>query len=323
MKFYYVILLLIFNCISSFGQVGGESIYSFLRLNMSSNYASLGGFIPSADMRGVNSVFSNPALVDSLDNMSASLNYISYVSDINYGSMLYGAKVGSDLMITGGVEFLNYGDFEELDDVGNQLGTFNCKEHVLFVSFSRNILKNLRFGATFSTIFSHLETYRSFGIVSNLGLIYKIDNQKLTIGFSAMNLGCQLTKYAYEREKLPLDLRFGISKILLHAPLRFSFTLHDLQCPKLDDDFMRSFVNHIILSTELFPESPVSVKAGFNFQTHNDLYVSDLTPFPGFSFGVDVRLKRFSVQYSRRCLSPAASANFFTAEIFISNFVVR
>ena len=60
-----------------------------------------------------------------------------------------------------------------------------------------------------------------------------------------------------------------------------------------------------------------------NVMAHNDLYVTDGSVFPGFSFGVDVRLKRFSVQYSRQCVSPAASANMFTVELMIGKMIGR
>lgn len=305
-------------------QIGGESIYSFLRLTTSSNYASLGGFSPSVNIKGVNSVFSNPALVDSLDNLSASVNIVAYVAGINYGSVCYGGRVGEEWLLSGALQFVNYGEFSQTDETAADLGTFSCADRVFMVSASRNLSPQIRFGASAKAIFSSLENYRSSGLAFDLGFLYNIDSQKIALALTAQNLGCQLTKYTPgEREKLPFDLLLGFSKTLLHAPFRFSVTVHDLQKPKLDDDFLTSFANHFIVSAELFPEKTVSPKAGFNFQRHNDLYVSGLTPFPGFSVGIDVRLKRFSVQYSRQCLSPAASSNLFTAEIFFSQFAVR
>ncbi|MBO7568536.1 MAG: hypothetical protein J6T60_15730 [Bacteroidales bacterium] len=49
----------------------------------------------------------------------------------------------------------------------------------------------------------------------------------------------------------------------------------------------------------------------------------EISVFPGFSFGGDVRLKSFSVQYSRQCVSPAASANMFTVELMIGKMIGR
>lgn len=324
MRFAVAFAINILCCVcTAYGQIGGESVYQFLGLSTSSNYASMGGACPSVDVAGVNSLTSNPALIDTTDNLSAALNMVSYVADIGYGSAFYGGRAGRT-MISGGAELVNYGEFALTDDAANQLGTFRCRDYMLVASASRHIVDSLPLtaGISMKTIISQMETYRSSGLAFDLGLRYYFEKQKITIAFAALNLGWQLTTYSdNSHEKLPLDLRLGISKQLLHAPLRLTLTVHDLQKPKLADDFGRSLANHLTFSAELFPQGVVSLKGGFNVMAHNDLYVTDGSVFPGFSFGVDVRLKRFSVQYSRQCVSPAASANMFTLEVAIGKMM--
>ena len=319
MKKIFNIITFLFCASAAFGQIGGESVYPFLGLSTSSDYASMGGACPSVDVAGVNSLTSNPALVDTTDNLAAALNMVSYVAGIGYGSALFGGRVGKT-MVSGGAELVNYGEFALTDEAANELGTFRCRDYMLVASAARHILDSLPLtaGVSMKSIISKMETYHSTGIAFDFGVRYYIEKQKITIGVAVLNLGCQLTTYSDNtHEKLPLDIRLGISKQLLHAPLRFTLTVHDLQKPKLDDDFGRSLANHLTFSAELFPQGVVSLKGGFNVMAHNDLYVTDGSVFPGFSFGVDVRLKRFSVQYSRQCISPAASANMFTVELMI------
>lgn len=323
MKRFFIIIINILFCAAAHGQIGGESVYPFLGLDVSSDYASIGGACPSVDIPGVNSMSANPALVDTVDNMSAALNMVSYVADIGYGSVFYGGRVGKT-MVSGGAELVNYGEFALTDETANELGTFNCRDYMLMASASRHVFDSLPLtaGVSMKTIISSMETYHSTGMAFDFGLRYYIEQQKITIAIAALNLGWQLTSYSDNtREKLPADLRIGVSKQLLHAPLRFTLTAHNLQKPKLADDFGRSLVNHLIFSAELFPQGVVSLKGGFNVMAHNDLYVTDGSVFPGFSFGVDVRLKRFSVQYSRQCVSPAACANMFTLEVFMSKMI--
>ncbi|MBQ4406681.1 MAG: type IX secretion system protein PorQ [Bacteroidales bacterium] len=315
----FVIITFLFCAAAASGQIGGESVYPFLGLSTSSDYASMGGACPSVDVAGVNSLTSNPALVDTTDNLAAALNMVSYVAGIGYGSALFGGRVGK-MMVSGGAELVNYGEFALTDEAANELGTFRCRDYMLVASAARHIWDSLPLtaGVSMKSIISKMETYHSTGIAFDFGVRYYIEKQKITIGVAVLNLGCQLTTYSDNtREKLPLDIRLGISKQLLHAPLRFTLTVHDLQMPKLDDDFGRSLANHLTFSAELFPQGVVSLKGGFNVMAHNDLYVTDGSVFPGFSFGVDVRLKRISVQYSRQCISPAASANMFTVELMI------
>lgn len=318
MKLFYTLLIVLFSLGNSFAQLGGESVFPFLSLNMSSNYAALGGFVPSVDIKGVNSLTSNPALIDSLDNMSAALNYTSYVSDIKYGSILYSGKICPKTMLSGYVEFFDYGDFLLTDEAANELGNFTCKDHVFAVSSSREIFKNFRAGATMKSVFSKMETYSSNGLCFDFGLLYILENQKISFALTAMNLGFQIKTYTENtREKLPADLRFSITKMLEHAPFRFSLSAHNLQKPKLDDDFLTSFADHFIISAEILPEKAVSFKGGFNFLAHNDLYISEMSPFPGFSFGIDIRIKRFSIQYSRQCIAFGAASNMISAEVIM------
>lgn len=311
--------------IAAFGQIGGDNVYPFLGLSTSCNYASTGGACPSVDIPGVNALNSNPALIDTTDNLTAALNMVSYVADIGYGSALFGGRVGKTMLV-GGAELVNYGDFTMTDETATELGSFRCRDYLIMASVSRHIIDSvpLTAGVSMKTIISSMETYRSTGVALDFGLRYYFQKQKITVGLSVLNFGCQLTSYSDDtRETLPLDIRLGVSKQLLHAPLRFSLTAHNLQRPKLADDFWRSLANHLIFSAELFPEGVVSVKGGFNIMAHNDLYVTDGSVFPGFSFGVDVRLRRFSVQYSRQCVSPAASANMFTVEMMLGRMMRR
>ena len=221
-------------------------------------------------------------------------------------------------MLSGYVEFFDYGDFLLTDEAANELGNFTCKDHVFAVSSSREIFKNFRAGATMKSVFSKMETYKSNGLCFDFGLLYILENQKISFALTAMNLGFQIKTYTENtREKLPADLRFSITKMLEHAPFRFSLSAHNLQKPKLDDNFLTSFADHFIISAEILPEKAVSFKGGFNFLAHNDLYISEMSPFPGFSFGIDVRIKRFSIQYSRQCIAFGAASNMISAEIFM------
>ncbi len=319
MKLFLALSLQILSCCVAMAQIGGEATYSFLNLTTSSDYASMGGACPSIDVKGVNSVTANPALVDTCDNRYAALNMVSYIADIGCGSAFYGGRIGR-CMVSGGAEMVDYGEFTLTDEAANDLGTFTCRDYMLLASVSRGVWDGIPLdaGVSLKTIISSMETYHSVGMAFDFGLRYYFEGQKITVALAALDLGWQLTTYSgSERERLPADLRIGISKQLLHAPLRFSLTAHSLQHPKLDDSFGRSFVHHLIFTAELFPEGVVSLRTGFNAMAHNDLYVSDGTVFPGFSFGIDVRLKRFSVQYSRQCVSPAASANMFTVEVAV------
>lgn len=317
-----ITLLLISAAICAHGQTGGEYVYPFLNICVSSDYAAMGGYIPSAYIAGPGAAAINPALPDSTSHNSLSMNMVSYVADIKYTSALYSRGI-RDMELSCGAMLLSYGDFALTDEAANELGTFTCRDAMIIASASRSIIPNLRAGVSAKLILSSMEAYKSQGATLDAGLFYRIPSHLISMGLTVRNLGKQITTYNGIRESLPLDIRLGISKQLMHAPLRFSMTFHSIQHPRQADNFITSLANHIILGAEIFPDGVVGIRGGFDFRAHNDLYVSNGSPFPGFSFGVDVRLKRFSIQYSRQCISPAGGANIFTADIFINKFVCR
>lgn len=318
----FTTLLLILSAICVHAQRGGESVYPFLDICPSANYAGIGGYVPSARISGPNSAIINPALSDTLCHNSMALNMVSYVADIRYTSALYSHRA-KGLVVTGGALLLDYGDFPLADGNGNISGTFSCSDAMILASASREVVPNLRAGASAKIILSSMETYKSQGMALDMGLLYQLPEHLMTFGLTIRNLGKQISTYNGIREHLPLDIRLGVSKQLRHAPIRLSMAAHSLNHPKLADDFLTSLADHLIIGAEIFPDGVVGIRGGFNFLAHNDLHVTDGSPFPGFSFGIDVRLKRFSVQYGRQCISPAGGANLFTAEVFINRFIYK
>lgn len=320
MKILLTILTFATAAITATAQTGGESVYSFLKLPVGSNAAALGGAAVASGNLGANNVFSNAAMIDSTADRYAALNYADYIADINFGSAAYCASLNNVWSMAGGVQFVNYGSFDYADEAGILGGTFSAKDYAIYVSGIRQVVSHLRTSVTLKTIFSHLETYKSWGMAFDFGAVYNFDNIGLTLAATANNVGFQCSPYTGgEREPLPLCIQVGASLLLEHAPLKFSATFTDLQS-RIHSDFGRNLADHLVVGLELFPKSTVSVKTGMNVRRHNDLSVHGTTPFAGFSIGADVRLRRFAVQYSRTCYGAAASINMFTAELFLRQF---
>ena len=317
MKNFSAILALIIISLSATAQNGGESVYTFLKLPVSGNSAAMGGAAIASGNLGANNLFANAAMIDSAADRYVAVNYADYIADINFGSAAYTAKIDSLWSVAGGALFMNYGTFDYADEAGVLGGTFSAKDCAIYCSAIRQITKNFRASITTKTIFSHLERYRSWGIAFDFGMVYTLPQAGVVIACTAQNVGFQCTPYTgSQRAPLPLCLQVGASKMLENAPLRFSVTLTELQS-RLDEDNAANLADHFVLGLELFPKSTVSVKAGFNAQRHNDLRMSNASRAAGFSFGADVRLKRFAVQYSRACYGAAASINMFTLEGFL------
>ena len=317
MKIISAILALLITTLTATAQNGGESVYTFLKLPVSGNSAALGGAAISGGNLGANNLFANAAMIDSTVDRYVSVTYAAYIADINFGSAAYSAKIDSLWSIAGGVLFMNYGSFDYADEAGVLGGTFSANDCAIYCAAIRQITKNFRASITTKTIFSHLEQYHSWGIAFDFGMVYTFPQVGVVVAATAQNVGFQCTPYTgSHREHLPLCIQVGASKLLEYAPLRFSVTLTELQT-RLDEDNATNLADHFVLGLELFPKSTVSAKVGFNTQRHNDLRMSNASRAAGFSFGADVRLRRFAVSYSRACYGAAASINMFTVEAFL------
>ena len=69
------------------------------------------------------------------------------------------------------MHYINYGKFQEALETGELTGaTFNAAEYALYMIYS-NSYKRLKYGATLKPVFSVFESYRSFGIAADAGVI--------------------------------------------------------------------------------------------------------------------------------------------------------
>src|SRR5690606_16985070 len=123
-------------------------------------------------------------------------------------------------------------------------------------------------------ISSTLESYSSFGAALDVGLMYVYEDWDLQITGVARNIGTQFTPYHEEYEPLPFEVILGISQTLENIPIRWHFTLENMQqwniafanparaSTDLEGEvteekitFVDQAFRHMIVGIELFPES--------------------------------------------------------------------
>ena len=227
----FLIAILSFGSLSSYAQVGGEHVYEFLNLSSSPRITGLGGFaiaIPNDD--DVVLGYNNPAALNPKVHNSLSFNYNFYIADINSGYFSYGHYLENiDVTISASAKFVNFGDFQAANIFGEIEGTFEANETAIILGASKKLYEKLTIGVNGSIISSQFANFSSFGVNSDIGLLYADTASNISIAFVAKNLGRQLTTYNGTREFLPFDLQVGISKRLKHLPFRWSIVYHDLQ----------------------------------------------------------------------------------------------
>jgi hypothetical protein len=238
------------------------------------------------------------------------------------------------LIAHAGIQFIQYGTFQEADEYGNLLGTFKANEIAITVGAAKQLGDRISTGVNLRFVQSRLESYNSSGIMLDLGGAYFVPEEGFVLALAVRNVGVQLSTFAEQTEDLPINVQLGFSKRLAHLPFRFSMTAHSLnkwnllydspltgpettvigEEPKEKSQFSQELdnaVRHLIFGGEflLGKQENLHLRLGYNHQRRKELSVSSLRSFAGFSLGLGIRIKQFSIDYGFATYHIAGSTN--------------
>ena len=187
-------IILLFN-ISIFSQ----NTYEFLRLDMSARAAALGGtFVSNTDDPNV--IFYNPAGLKTLEGSPVSFSFIKHLLDINLASLAYSTEIEGIGRFGGAVEYINYGNFQGYNEDALSTGEFGAGEVAFVLGYANQLDENFFYGANAKFIYSSIEKYSSSAIGLDVGLHYAIPSDEMSVGFSVLNIGTQLSSYIVTKE---------------------------------------------------------------------------------------------------------------------------
>ena len=328
-------LLFLFSFLLSattFGQIGGKSVYQFLNLAQSPRQAALGGKTVTVVDYDVNQAFYNPATINAEMHNRLSANYGSYFGEVSYGTAAYAYTYDRHLQtFHAGISYVNYGTFEGRDELGNLTSDFTGSEAALSVGYAYNIpWTDMFVGANAKLISSTLESYNSWGGAVDLGFLYVDYDNDINYGLTVRNLGFQIKPYQDTNEKLPLAIDAGISQLMENVPIRWHMTFENLQEwniafsnpnraeGSLDGgseeekvSFFNNALRHVILGAELFPEKGFNIRLGYNFRRSEELRILEQRHFSGISVGFGLRFGKVKFDYSYSRYTVAANTSLF------------
>ena len=333
-QFLFILLLMVVT--AGYSQIGGRSTYQFLNLVNNPRQAALGGkIVTNYDYDPTQGLFNPASINPDMDNQ-LSLNYTNYIGDVNYGTATYAYLWDRRTQVLHtGVTYVNYGKFDGYDENGEPTANFSGSEVALSAGHARNIaFTDFHVGVNVKLISSTLEQYSSFGVALDIGIMYYYPEWDLHITGVARNVGTQLTPYDNQYERLPLDVIFGISQTLENIPIRWHFTMDNLQQWKLafansnrditdleggttgeNINFIDHAFRHIILGAELFPESGFNIRLGYNLRRGEELRVLEQRSFAGISAGFSIKLNKMRFSYSYAQFNGAASSGYLGLNI--------
>jgi hypothetical protein len=338
-----LLLLLIFNGTNA--QPGGKA-FQFLDVTNAARVAALGGKAPAIYDDDLNMPFHNPALLNELQHNHVILNYVDYFAGINYGYASYARTYQNLGNFAVGIHYLNYGKFQGADETGALTGTFRASDYALNIMYSRRIDSMFSVGINLKPIYSDLESYNSFAMAIDAGIVYHNPGWGFTTGLVIRNAGIQLSTYYPngDRESLPLDIQLGLSQGLKHAPLRFMVVADHLEKWDLTyqteediensvnqltgeaevksnfDVFADRFMRHITIGGEVLLGKNVFISLGYNYRRRQEMKIDTKPGMVGFSFGVNIRISKFGISYGRPVTHQVGGSNHFSFSMDLDKF---
>lgn len=336
-----LIFLIITLPLWSFGQLGGDYVYSFLSVPISPRAAALGGSAIAINDGDISLANDNPSLLSAQTDGKIALEYNKYISDIHLGYASYAKHYQNLGTFSMGLQYLNGGEFIESDENGYTYGTFGVSELALNLSYAKSFDSSLVIGASIKPIYSNFYTYNSLGLVMDVGASYSLNNGLFTAAVLFKNMGAQITSYYDETGPVPFDIQVGIATKLSHAPFRFSIVAHHLNIPDLSNPmnnqsditnnelpaeetqktaFLEHVLNHMIFGVEFTPTKSFFLRAGYNYLRRQELKLDDRPGMIGFSWGFGLRIAKMHLSYANVRYHFAGTSNQFAITTNLNDF---
>jgi len=299
-------LFLFFTVQFSFLYAQSITTYNFLKLDVDARSSSMAGSFVSME-NDANLIFYNPAGLATVTTRKASVGFFKYLLDINSGNIAYTQKYKDYGYFGIGVRYVNYGSFDKYDEDLNNLGTFGANDIAISLGYANKYADRFNYGVNLKIINSKYDIYTSTGVAVDLGGLIQFPENMMSVGASLLNAGTQITSYMDTKEKLPMDLRVGITKRLEHLPLSVNFGL----C-RLTDDYDKFFdrFKNLILGGEFNINEYVDLRIGYNNQQRQDLMTGTSIGLAGFSAGLGIKYEdKYYLDYAFNSLGKIGSTH--------------
>lgn len=285
--------------------------YNFLNIPSSTLAYGLGGVNISAIEDDINSIDQNPGLLGPEIDMQLGINYMRYVGDSNFAGVKFGRRAGEHGAWALGIQYFGYGTIKGADINGILTGDFSPKDISVSGTYAHDISGNWRGGITIKFLHSSYESYSAIALATDLGVNYYDADNNLSFSAVVANLGGQLKRFNESYDRLPIDLRLGITKGLGTTPVNLSITAWNLtkwHLPYYDngdglgsggsvvkDSFASNLFRHLIFGVDFVASEQFHIGLGYNYKTRTDMSTYKRSFLSGFSLCAGLNVKNFGV----------------------------
>lgn len=294
-----------------------ESSFEFLRLPVSAHSSSLGGHAVSLSDPDPALFIQNPALLISVDNSLMGLNAMTWFSGTTIAGAQYCNLFDERSRYAFNARYVNYGEMPQVTADETVTGTFRAKDMAVGITYTYLLADNLSGGVTGNFICSRYSSKTSVAIGVDLGLLYSIPDQGVSIGLAATNLGGQIKAFENTFQKMPFDLCAGVTWKPVHAPLRFTVSMDNLTkwnssdyyfTDDNDNGFGEILKRHISAGVDLMLTERFYIAAGLNMRNRIELGGEGKKGLTGMTLGTGIRIGRvmFDLSYGKYQVSESS-----------------
>jgi len=258
----------------------GTTSAAFLKIGVGGRNIGMGE--TGAASEDVNSVYWNPAGLNSLKGKEVSLMHAVWFQEINFehAALGYPTKYGTFGL---GLNYLSMNSIDSYDVNDTPTGdSYKPYDMAGTISYARKV-NDIPVGVNVKYIYSKIESEAAWAAAADIGCIYdglEVMGQKLRLGFVVQNIGTKM-KYVSEGDGLPFNVKFGGSYSFINSGANYLLAAVDVNIPI--DNVAR--VNVGGEYTRKVGEGMfASVRAGYKTNTEGHTSISGVTAGAGFRF---------------------------------------
>lgn len=328
--------LLLFSIIFSnltFAQIGGNTSFNNLNRVYNARSLALGSYFISQKDGDPSLSVNNPALLNSEIIKKFSFNHLYQTGGVQNGMIIYvrnAPKINFTQNIS--LRFVDYGKNIETNEFGERTGTFTPLDFILSTGIGKSINKHLSFGTQFNFLYSQYTNLNSLGLSIDFGAHYILKDTTQSFSLVLKNAGYQIKGFTKERTfNLPTEIQLAYTHKLKHAPFRLNYLFHHLNKWDLSyfdpntkgsidlltgDSILPKKLNliqktvlHITPQIEILLSKNFHIRFAFDYFKRHQMAITNRPGISGFSFGLGMYFKRFTIDYGFSAYSSAGNLN--------------
>ncbi|MBO4944334.1 MAG: type IX secretion system protein PorQ [Muribaculaceae bacterium] len=294
------------------GLDGSSPAYSFMNITSSSRIYAMGGInLTVIDPNDVMTIDQNPALLGPEYGSQIGTSYMHWLGTSNFAAPRACNSVGEHGAWSAAIRYFGYGKQTLTESDGTISGELSPSDTSFESSFSHDLTDRLRGGFAIKTAYSHYGDYTALALATDLGLSYYDQENDFSVSAVVANLGGQIKRFDNAYDRLPIDVRAGISKRMGVSPVKLSVTAWNLTKwrlpyydngdgsedsePEIKDSFGSNLMRHLIFAADITPTDRFHLSVGYNYKIRTDMATYSRNILSGFSLGAGFNVSSFGI----------------------------